>query len=82
MVGEAAGDEETGAPAPGVAASSSSFSGTRRQSFKATNQVEAQKGIHHSIIWHLKKFDACTWWIFIVTGMFALLVYLTPLMNR
>eukprot|EP00411_Alexandrium_monilatum_P099525 CAMPEP_0175799738 /NCGR_PEP_ID=MMETSP0097-20121207/86661_1 /TAXON_ID=311494 /ORGANISM="Alexandrium monilatum, Strain CCMP3105" /LENGTH=634 /DNA_ID=CAMNT_0017111015 /DNA_START=1 /DNA_END=1905 /DNA_ORIENTATION=+ len=69
---------EAGAGAGAAPSSAPARSGARPGSVKAVNAVETKSSVAHSIGWHLQKMDGWTWWIFIMTAIFALCVFLTP----
>eukprot|EP00411_Alexandrium_monilatum_P051066 CAMPEP_0175472226 /NCGR_PEP_ID=MMETSP0095-20121207/73763_1 /TAXON_ID=311494 /ORGANISM="Alexandrium monilatum, Strain CCMP3105" /LENGTH=463 /DNA_ID=CAMNT_0016773697 /DNA_START=1 /DNA_END=1393 /DNA_ORIENTATION=- len=64
---------------PGAAPSSApARSGARSSGAKAHNAIEVKTSPGHTLAWHLGKMDAWTWWIFVMTVVFALFVFLTP----
>merc|ERR1712107_416946 len=62
VVGEAA-DVEVGAPSGSASAPAASSGGVRgvRPSVKAVNEAPKANSLSHSICWHMKMTDGCTW---------------------
>jgi len=75
----AAADVEAAGPGTGGSGGSAAPVATARRSVRGVNSVpQAETSIAHNCLWHAKKLDGWSWWLVMLTFVFALLVFLTP----